>query len=59
MRKELCPTSQRDFESSKFRDFGEGDGVVLASLTSDKNILDFLTSGNVFFTCEKIRIFVD
>lgn len=56
MRKELCPTSQRDFESSKFRDFGEGDGVVLAS---DKNILDFLTSGNVFFTCEKIRIFVD
>ena len=26
--------SQRDFESSKFRDFGEGDGVVLTSLTS-------------------------
>lgn len=28
-------------------------------LTSDKNTLGFLTSGNVFFTCEKIRIFVD
>lgn len=34
MRKELCPTSQREIELSNYRDFERAEAIVLTSLTS-------------------------